>query len=58
MGVEAWIYTGPGDSDFVIESSASFQQIEDETKCLPDLFWQGFKIFQHATVNLHDSSQG
>jgi len=33
LGVKAWIYTRPGGS--VLESSASFQQIENETKHLP-----------------------
>ena len=32
-GCEAWIYTWPGGS--VLESSASFQWIENETKRLP-----------------------
>jgi len=33
LGVRAWIYTRPGGS--VLESSASFQQIENENKRLP-----------------------
>jgi len=33
LGVRAWIYTQPGGS--VLEYSASFQWIENETKCLP-----------------------
>jgi len=35
LGVRAWIYTRPGGS--VLESSASFQWIENETKRLPRL---------------------
>jgi len=33
LGVRAWIYMRPGGS--VLESSASFQWIENETKRLP-----------------------
>ena len=32
MGMAAWIYTRPGGSHFVLESSASFQWIENEHK--------------------------
>jgi len=34
VGATAWIYTWPGGSHFVVESSALFQWIENETKCL------------------------
>jgi len=33
LGVRSWIYTQPGGS--ILESSASFQRIENETKHLP-----------------------
>jgi len=35
LGVTAWIYTRPGSSHFVLESSDSFPRIENETKRLP-----------------------
>jgi len=41
LGVRAWIYARPGGS--VLESSASFQWIENETSAMP-LFWQGFSL--------------
>jgi len=34
LGMRGWIHTAPGGSHFVLESSASFQQIENETKRL------------------------
>jgi len=41
LGVRAWIYMWPGGS--ILESSASFQRIENETKCLPrPSFGEGF----------------
>jgi len=30
VGVAAWIYTQPGGSHFVLESSTLFQQVENE----------------------------
>jgi len=42
MGMAAWIYTQPGGSSFVLESSASFRQIENESKHLPHPFLMRF----------------
>jgi len=44
LGVTAWIYTHPGGS--VLESSASFEWIENEIKCLPHSSF-GEVLFQH-----------
>jgi len=51
LGVRAWIYTRPGGSHFVLESSASFQQIENETKHLPYPSF-GFSVISTATKQL------
>ena len=49
VGVAACIYTWPGGNQFVLESSASFQWIKNETKPLPCLC---FKLHSmHAVVN-------
>ena len=48
-GKHRYMYMQSGSSYFVLEFSASFQQINNETKCLP------FQV-QNAVANLRDSN--
>jgi len=54
LGVRAWIYTWPGCSYFFRQSSASFQRIENETKCLPHPYFGEvfFSVIFMATKHL------
>jgi len=49
LGVRAWMYTQPGGS--VLESSASFQWIENETKMsATPLFWRDFSSASQLNI--------